>query len=1181
MGLVLMFACSTTAWAQVEKGLVAHWDFDEGKGDVLHDRSGNKNHGKIHGAKWIKSGKGYALRFDGANNYVDCGTGPSLDITGPITLQAWIQPTAVNQGEPGIVGKFFESYAITYYGPIHWYISSGGNKVYGTANIGSWTHVAATFDGTTMRIFLNGDEAMSRKSNFNKIKHGKNFLMGCVIGDLASEDPNLRRTSFFPGLIDSVRVHNRALSVPEIIHYYNLDAEEKGQKPFDTSKLGRFLLEPFFYAEADKAVLSVNCRWALPLPERAKVVAELAPAGSWKPLQSKVLNPNAPRNEDEAEFSLKGLKKGTYELRVLVRRAERVIQAENFARAKPGVQAYKTGWMAGRMNLFGGWAEYDIVTPAGDYLLSVLAARIYDAAGIRCTIDGRGPAEINLNGPHGGGDAAWQDARWEPVGPYALSAGRHTLRIETIPIYVKAMDKTFSTNAYIDAFSLDSVAPEAQAAQAAQKIERVTFRYPFELLPPVVAPEKKTIGPLPPTVTPPRYDVKLGEGGGLAVTVKGQTYRIESSYSYPHGGENRLTAGSADKQGEPAWKVATRRLDAKTYQVSANGKYYAITRRIELEPSRVMVKDTIRNTSDDVVGIILSNHVNLRGAEDVSVRMMNNLTAFVHADDNAVGLIALDDLYQLQERHRFADGLAELRTADFGLDKGASYTVEWAVYPTATSDYYDFINQVRKDEGLNCRVEGSFAFVPRRTPPARELMERLNLKYTSIGCLGQAADDPLVSLEGIEFTEYPKECALLKQTLGETKRMYPGVKVMFHVAHGLYVCNNPAERFPDSRVIDANGKQIHYGPNTLAYYGPRLSKQRFEEGWRWWIFYPTLENSFGKAMIEAMHYMVDELGATGMWADGFVSGYSRGGYSYDRWDGHSVTIDPKTKLVTRKKTCVPWVSLPVLKKVVQIIGAAGGVTVTNGHPGSRSLWNEDMIASCEGSPGAVIALHLGRGPASLSSASPTVRATYRDLLTKLQSGSLFSWYRYKMDHKTLVEHMYPITVESIHAGTIRGKELIVTKNSGIYGWPATGTADKHGDRSLHIVYLYDARGMLTRSNFLTTVAPGDGAVRTAVNLEKDQSAAIVKLPITLTADTPVNVNVRQYDASAIRMALNGKGTVKFRISDGAFPLYPARIYQITVGGKTWTIAERKKVLTFSADVEGGTNVTISGVGNPY
>ena len=28
-------------WAVKEKGLVAHWNFDEGKGDILHDRSGN------------------------------------------------------------------------------------------------------------------------------------------------------------------------------------------------------------------------------------------------------------------------------------------------------------------------------------------------------------------------------------------------------------------------------------------------------------------------------------------------------------------------------------------------------------------------------------------------------------------------------------------------------------------------------------------------------------------------------------------------------------------------------------------------------------------------------------------------------------------------------------------------------------------------------------------------------------------------------------------------------------------------------------------------------------------------------------------------------------------------------------------------------------------------------------
>ena len=38
-------------------------------------------------------------------------------------------------------------------------------------------------------------------------------------------------------------------------------------------------------------------------------------------------------------------------------------------------------------------------------------------------------------------------------------------------------------------------------------------------------------------------------------------YRIESSYSYPHGGENQLLASASDEEGEDAWKVKTRELD--------------------------------------------------------------------------------------------------------------------------------------------------------------------------------------------------------------------------------------------------------------------------------------------------------------------------------------------------------------------------------------------------------------------------------------------------------------------------------------------------------------------------------------------------------------------------------------------------------------------------------------------
>ena len=1172
--LLMSVPLAGSAARSEEKGLVAQWDFNEGKGDVLHDRSGNNNRGKIKGAAWVKSGKGFALKFDGKDDYVDCGNGKSLDITGPITLQVWVKPTAPNQGEPGIVGKFWQSYCMTYSTSAYFYISSGGNNVRGPLKMHEWTHVAGTFDGTTLRLYLNGEEAGSKKSKFKTIKHGKNFLIGCIIGDPASQDINLRNTAFFPGLIDDVRVHNRVLSHKEIARCYNLEAANKGLEPFDTTKFGRLLLEPFFYPDTDRAVLSVNSHWVLPLPEAVGVVVELAAAGSSKALQSKAINPNAPHNEDEAEFSLKDLKSGTYELRALVCRPDKIIQAEKFSSKSASVRAYTEGWMAGKVDLRGGWTEYDFETSAGEHQLSVLAARIHDSAGIRCTIDGKGTGEIDLNGPDSGGDTAWAHAKWQPFAVYPLTKGRHTLRVQIMPVHVAQKNKTYSRSVYIDAFTLTSVAAEAQEGR---KIERVRFRYPLTRPAPLPSPAERRVAPLPQRVTPPSYDLELATGGGFTVRVKGRTYRIESSYSYPHGGYNRLVADQPDTEGERSWKVGTRKRDDNNWQVTASGKHYAISRTITREKSRILVKDTITNRSNDVGGIMLSNHINMHGLADARVTDRDNPTIFVGTKDSGVGLIALDDLYQLQMKSLEHDGLAKVFTEHFGLDKGASYTVEWAVYPTATSDYYDFINQVRWDEGINGYVEGTLGGMSRRKPLPAETVDRKNIAYARMGCLGKPPDDPAVSLEGFEFVEYPIESRLIKKTFAESKALYPNMRVMFHVAHSLYACSNPKERFLDSRALHADGTQVHYGPNTWAYHGKYFSRQRFDEGWRWWIFYPTMENSFGKAMIKGMEYMLDYMGATGMWADGYISGYVKGGYSYDRWDGHSVIIDPETKLVTRKVTCVPWVALPVLKKVVRMIEAKGGITFTNGHPGPRSMWKEAMITCCEtggGDARPLGGLHLGRTLTPLGNphAIKNARDIYRDIIGKLDHGALYTWYgdREYMQRKTLIEHMYPITFDSIHAGTVRGKERIITRKSGIYGW--------HGDGSLHVVYLYDARGALTRNNFITTV--DKSSVRTELTLKKDQSAAVVKLPVTLTSSAPVNLNVRQYDANGIRITMNGKGTVDIHMTNGAFPVDRNSAYIVTAAGKTHTIAARKKDLTFPVELDGPTDLTVQRQGKP-
>ncbi|MBI3921093.1 MAG: hypothetical protein HY318_06725, partial [Armatimonadetes bacterium] len=285
-----------------------------------------------------------------------------------------------------------------------------------------------------------------------------------------------------------------------------------------------------------------------------------------------------------------------------------------------------------------------------------------------------------------------------------------------------------------------------------------------------------------------------------------------------------------------------------------------------------------------------------------------------------------------------------------------------------------------------------------------------------------------------------------------------------------------------------------------------------------------------------------------------------------------VTIDPKTKRIVRKKTCVPYVAIPVLVKVARIISEKGGVLVSNDVGGPRSIWKEDIITSCEtggGDARPVGGLHLGRTVTPLGNpmAIQNGRDIYRDILTKLDLGALYFWYGDydRLKYKTLVEQMYPITFDSIHGGTVRGLERIVTKKSGVYGWK--------GDRSLHCVYRYDARGALTRSDCLTTV--DKAGVRTQVNLAEAQSAAVVKIPCRLTASAPVNVCVNRYDESMVSLELNGKGKATLTLTTGDFTVKDDRKYRVTIGGKTTDLMPKAGELRVELSLQGPVIVNIA------
>jgi len=1044
-----------------EEGLVAHWDFSEGKGDILHDRSGNNNHGKIHGAKWARCGKGYALEFDGVDDYVDCGAHAVLDVEREGSVELWCN---VNLPQGGLVnrscGKDWPDQRLVIVlrgnGTIQGALGDGKTPVldmrigdFGKAALNAWVHLAMTWNAEKRVLYRNGRSLHAVSRPVLPKLHGIPLILGRSTGF---------ERDFFKGLMDDVRVHQRALSEKEIIQHYNQTAAEKGRPLLDTSWFDRLKLTPYFYLDVNQLVVDVDFRGFLPLPEGAKIRAELARAGAEKPLLTQEIKaPSkvtilADATHAEATFALAELAPGNYEVR----------------------------------------------------------ASLKDKAGLRAS-------------------------------------------------------------------------------------DKVAFNYPPPALT-VSSPEAKVVGPLPEPLQPITYDLELCDGGGFKVVVEGETYPVESTFSYPHGGDNTFLASSRKgTECEPSWTVTTWKVKRTEYRVLARGKYYAIKRRISLHPHRVSIFDMITNLTDEDIGIIINNHLGVRGKNFTAIRCgghkhqsgwslaLHNPTVFVGKKSLGFGMTAIDDVYVVHGKLYADEEHAGILDDMFGLGPKASYTMAWAFYPVGSEDYFDFINVLRNDLGLNGKtVDGGFAFVSRspfdrRKVPASEFVEVRNIKYGAHHCPSGAADDPQVSIEGIEFIDFPKEMALTKRTLAETREKFPDLKLMFHVAHSLYATNRPDEKYPDSRVIDSKGEHVVYAGED--WYRRLLeaddkernyfSKERVRDGWRWWIYYPTLDNSFGKAMLKAVDVMMDEIGTDGVFADGLMALFTAN-FTYDRWDDHTVEIDPKTKTIKRKFASIHLLCQPAIMAYCEKIASKGGVVICNSGPGTLTFARKAAVAAypveTPGNEEKCCLTHLAPFPMALGwpNNKPQPRV-YQDVQAKLMQGVLYGFSeQWSVGHSTIVSKMYPCTFEEIHSGYVKGRERLVTTHSGAYGWP--------GDRDLHFAYLTDARGVLVPNKFLTTV--DRSGVRTEILLRENEMAVLRKIPATVRSRRPINLIAQQYDAEAVQILLNGQGRIEIAIRDGDFPVRPNASYFLKTDTMEKVRADTKGRLSFRIQLDGQLKIRI-------
>lgn len=200
----------------ISPNLVAAYNFDEGTGTTLADRT-NKNHsGTLSGASWSTAGKtAGALSFNGSNNYVTIADADDLDFTTNLTLEAWIRPTSVSSWRNVIMkettnGLSYALYAGSANNRASFYGRYGSNEngLNGTTNTptNTWTHLAATYDGITMRLYVNGSQVSTRAqtgaiaTSSGALRIGGNSVWG----------------EYFSGLIDDVRIYNKALTATEI-----------------------------------------------------------------------------------------------------------------------------------------------------------------------------------------------------------------------------------------------------------------------------------------------------------------------------------------------------------------------------------------------------------------------------------------------------------------------------------------------------------------------------------------------------------------------------------------------------------------------------------------------------------------------------------------------------------------------------------------------------------------------------------------------------------------------------------------------------------------------------------------------------------------------------------------------------------------------------------------------------
>ncbi len=229
--------CTNVLEAQIVlDGLIGFWTFDKSdiKGNTAEDILGG-NDGTIEGGAGEAEGKiEEGLEFDGADDYVNCGADAGLNLADGITVEAWVKATIDKQYLAVMDRKYNDND-----GSWGLYLGSG-EVVFATAlpgdrirtsvafnYAGDWHHIVGTFSLSEriQKVYIDG-ELRAEDQRDTALQEPTHEL---TIGSGRLPDFG----NYFTGIIDEVKIYDRALSEAEIQQNYGATHNTMAVEPAD------------------------------------------------------------------------------------------------------------------------------------------------------------------------------------------------------------------------------------------------------------------------------------------------------------------------------------------------------------------------------------------------------------------------------------------------------------------------------------------------------------------------------------------------------------------------------------------------------------------------------------------------------------------------------------------------------------------------------------------------------------------------------------------------------------------------------------------------------------------------------------------------------------------------------------------------------------------------------------